>query len=183
MLYGGFVWSRRAPSSPILTVDFDRGDTLAVVDPKAMVMVEVNPDLGRRPPDALDVTPELLQKLCREKPKVLVKALLIDPKLIGGIGNAYSDEILWHARISPRSLAGKLPPEAIARLAEATVSVLKSATEHLRKHYPGLLSGEIRDFLAVHNRLAKMSPTGHPIIIEQIASKRTYYTEEQVEYR
>ncbi|MBJ6723118.1 DNA-formamidopyrimidine glycosylase family protein [Geomesophilobacter sediminis] len=185
MLAGGFAWSRdnELPRSPILTIRFDSQDILSVTDPQSLVMVNLNPDLSGRAPDALEITPALLAKICRSKPRSLVKALLIDQKLIGGIGNAYSDEILWRARIAPHSLAGKLPDAAVEELAHCIVSVLTDATKYLEQHHPGILAGEVRDFLSVHGRSIKSSPTGRPVIVEQIASKRTYYTDEQILYR
>jgi formamidopyrimidine-DNA glycosylase len=113
----------------------------------------------------------------------VVKSFLLDQQLLGGIGNAYADEILWEARISPKSVVGKLPDQAVVKLAASIPAVLNHAIDYLRRHHAGMISGEIRDFLAVHNPKAKASPTGAPIIIEQIASKKTYYTEEQVLYR
>jgi len=77
---------------------------------------------------------------------------------------------------------GKIPKEAIIQLESSIKSVLAAATDHLRKNHSGIMSGEVRDFLSVHNPKTKNSPTGHPIIIQQIASKKTYYTEEQILY-
>lgn len=183
-LSGGFFWGKKdePPRSPVLTMAFQSGELLAVTDPQSLVTVNVNPDLSRRPPDALEVDAPLLEKICRSKPRVLIKALIIDQKVIGGIGNAYSDEILWEARVSPKSPAGKLPTEAVDRLAQSMRSVLEHAVRYLRENHPGIISGEVRDFLKVHVRNRKESPTGHPIIVEEIASKRTYYTEEQTLY-
>jgi formamidopyrimidine-DNA glycosylase len=141
--------------------------------------VALNPDLRGRAPDALEVTPDYLKQVFNRKPKALVKSLLLDQEFIGGIGNAYSDEILWQARISPKSPAGSIPPEAMERLASAIPSVLLAATDHLRKNHPGMISGEFRDFLSVHNRDRSVSPTGHRIVIEKVGSKKTYYTDEQ----
>lgn len=184
VLAGGFAWYRKGegPPSPILTIDFESEDVLALIDPQSFSIVTLNPDLTGRAVDALEVTAEYLEGICREKPKTLVKALLIDQKVIAGIGNAYSDEILWRARISPRSLTGKLPGEVVAQLARCIPEVLNEAVEYLRAHHAGLLSGEVRDFLLIHNSKVKITPTGHPITVEQIASKRTYYSEEQQLY-
>ena len=90
---------------------------------------------------------------------------------------------MWQAKISPKSLVGKIPKDVVAKLALAIPSVLKQATDYLRKHHPGITAGEVRDFLAVHNPKAKTSPSGGPIIVEQIASKKTYYTDEQILFK
>ena len=61
-----------------------------------------------------------------------IKRALTDPRLFSGIGNAYSDEILHRARLSPLGLSRKLPDEKVARLFAATKEVLKEWTERFR---------------------------------------------------
>jgi len=185
MLNGGFSYlsgKERVPFT-IMSVDFQDGTSLVLSDPKAWAKIAINPDLSGRAVDGLGVTPEFLRETFGKKPKTVLKTFLLDQQLIGGIGNAYADEILWEARISPKSVVGKLPEGAVEKLAAAIPAVLTRAVDYLRKHHSGMISGEIRDFLAVHNPKAKASPTGAPIIVEQVASKKTYYTEEQVLYR
>ena len=123
-------------------------------------------------PDALDLDHERLQRVIDGKPRMLIKALLIDQKVLRGIGNAYADEILWQARVSPRLVAGKLPPEAVEALAAAIRSVLIDAIRHLRTEHPGIIAGNIREFLVVHNPARKQSPGGSPIRVETVSSKR-----------
>jgi formamidopyrimidine-DNA glycosylase len=130
-------------------------------------------------PDALDVDAGLLRRLIAGKPRMLIKALLIDQKIVRGIGNAYADEILWQARISPRSVAGKLPGEAVEALAAAIRSVLTDAIQQLQKDHPDMIAGEFREFLAVHNPARNESPGGRPIRVETVSSKTTYFTDEQ----
>jgi formamidopyrimidine-DNA glycosylase len=184
MLSGGFKLCQTGEeaSFPVLTITFNDGKSLVLYDPKGMVSIAVNPDLGRPVADALDVTADYLEDIFRKKPKAILKAVLIDQKVMAGIGNAYADEILWHAKISPKSIVGKIPKNVITKLVSSIHSVLKDATEYLRKHHPGMISGEIRDFLSVHNPKLKASPSGSAIIVEQVASKKTYYTEEQTLY-
>ncbi|HET7105329.1 MAG TPA: DNA-formamidopyrimidine glycosylase family protein [Candidatus Acidoferrum sp.] len=62
-----------------------------------------------------------------------LKRALTDPTLFGGIGNAYSDEILWEARLSPMALTQKLGAEEIQRLYEATKNSLNGWVERLRR--------------------------------------------------
>lgn len=186
MLTGGFELTDTRGlarvDAPVLSIAFSDGSALAVTDYKGWASVSLNPPAGAEVPDALEVTPEYLQKLCDRKPKALIKHLLIDQSLIGGIGNAYVDEILWEARIAPKSVAGKLPAEAIASLARAIPTVLADAVAELRKRHPGIVAGEYREFLKVHRPELKTSPTGSPILKENVQSKRTYYTSEQVLY-
>jgi formamidopyrimidine-DNA glycosylase len=185
MLAGGFRLCRKESkvSFPLLTFSFDDGESLVIFDPKFLARIALDPDLKSWAIDALDVTSDYLEGAFKKKPRMAVKTFLLDQKMIAGIGNAYSDEILWDARISPKSEVGKIPQEAIIHLKASIKSVLSAATDHLRENHSGIMSGEVRDFLPVHNPKAKNSSTGHPIIIEQIASKKTYYTEEQILYK
>lgn len=186
MLNGGFVLTSEKEvdrvDSPVFSLCFSDGSALVLNDPKGLANVSLNPE-SDPVPDGLSVSAEYLKSKFQKKSKTLIKPFLLDQKLIGGIGNAYSDEILWKARISPKSEVGKLPPEAIDALVQAIPQVLKEATDYLRKHHPDMIAGEFREFLKVHNPSLKQSPTGSRIIKEQIASKKTYYTEEQKLYR
>ncbi|GAW69081.1 formamidopyrimidine-DNA glycosylase [Geoanaerobacter pelophilus] len=187
MLTGGFVLAGadqlKGVEAPVVSIAFTDGCALAVSDPKGWATLTLNPQPEREAPDALDVSLEQLQQLCARKPKALIKALLLDQSLIGGIGNAYADEILWEARISPKSAAGKLPPEAVSALARAIPAVLEDAIAELRKRHTDMVSGEYREFLKVHRPGLKKSPTGAPVIKENVSSKQTYYTDEQRLYR
>src|SRR5262245_16908827 len=62
-----------------------------------------------------------------------LKRALTDPRFFSAIGNAYSDEILHRARLSPVRLTSRLTAEEIARLREATLAVLTEWTERLRR--------------------------------------------------
>ena len=185
MLAGGFKLGAKDEkvSFPILTIAFNDGQSLVLYDTKGMMNISLNPDLGRFAVDALEFTSHYLEDVFKKKPKAILKSVLIDQQVLAGIGNAYADEILWQAKISPRSIVGKLPKDAIDKLTSSIHSVLKDATDYLRKNHPGIISGEIRDFLSVHNPKLKVSPSGAAIIVEQIASKKTYYTEEQILYK
>ena len=184
MLTGGFTYSRKREAVPfaILTLTFQDGQSLTAYDPKGWLKVALNPDLTGRAPDALKVTAAYLEQMFKNKPKMVLKPFLLDQKLIAGIGNAYADEILWQAKISPKSVVGKIPKDAVAQLTASVHWVLDNAVSYLRKNHAGMTAGEIRDFLSVHNPQAKASPTGAAIIVEQVASKKTYYTQEQIQY-
>ena len=184
MLSGGFQVGpeHEDVSYAVLTVSFDDGQSLVLFDPRGLATVTFNPKLDGSAVDALEITGKQLAEIIKEKPKITIKELLTDQSVIAGIGNAYSDEILWHAKISPKSIAGKLPEKAVAALASSIHSVLTTATGYLRKTNPGLLSGEVREHLAVHKPKAKLAPSGAEIVTEQVAGKKTYYTEEQTLY-
>lgn len=185
MLSGGFLVSHKNEEvqSAVLTLLFDDGQSLVLFDQRGLATVTLNPDLARTALDALKVSREYLQEKIKQKPRVTVKELLIDQSILAGIGNAYSDEILWRARISPKSIAGKLPDKAIEELVSAIHRVLKESTEYLRANSPGMISGEVREHLAVHKPKAKTSPTGAKIMVEVINTKKTYFTDEQVLYK
>lgn len=187
MLTGGFVLTDAAQIErlqyPVFSIAFSDGSALAVTDEKGWANVTLNPGAEKDAPDALELTADELQKLCSKKPRTLIKPLLLDQALIGGIGNAYADEILWAARVSPKSPAGKLPPEAVQDLATAIAQVLKDAIAELRQRHPDMVSGEYREFLKVHRPELKTSPGGAKIIKENVQSKSTYYTDEQRLYQ
>ena len=136
-------------------------------------------------PDAFgaDFTLEYFLKIARKKAAMNIKAFLIDQKVVKGIGNAYADEILWHARVSPHSIVGKIPADVMTELYEAIDTVLKGAVASIKEIAPDIISGEERRFLRVHNKSKKQTETGFPIIVERIVSKTTYFTKEQVLYR
>lgn len=184
MLFGRFSllpWlDLHRVNSKIMAIGFEDGQALAVSDPKGMCRVRWNPPASTVP-DALDpsLTPERFQQMLRAKSGMNIKALLIDPKIIRGIGNAYVDEILWRADISPKSIAGRIPPDAAARLYAVIGATLRDAIEQIEHISPHIISGEERSFLVVHQTRTKETPDGDPILCEEIAGKRTYYTPNQ----
>lgn len=135
-------------------------------------------------PDAFDATftLEYFLNIAKMKPRAKVKAFLIDQNIVKGIGNAYADEILWNARISPKSLVGKIPEDKLTILYHTIGVVLNEAIAAIKRISPNIISGEERSFLKVHNKAITQTETGHPIIVEKISSKTTYYTEEQILY-
>lgn len=92
-----------------------------------------------------------------------IKRVLTDPRVFSGIGNAYSDEILHAARLSPLALSQKLTDEEIARLLEAVRATLLIWTARLRGQFAGRFPGpgEITAFrpdFAVHGKFGKPCP-------------------------
>ena len=81
--------------------------------------------------EVIETDRETFARILRSENHTL-KRTLTDPRLFSGIGNAYSDEILWHARLSPVALTQKLTTEEIDRLFDATQSTLKFWIETLR---------------------------------------------------
>jgi len=90
-----------------------------------------------------------------------LKRALTDPHLMSGIGNAYSDEILHAAQLSPAALTGRLTAEEIARLYEATRSTLRDWTERLRVETGSGFPEKVTAFrpkMAVHGRHGQPCP-------------------------
>lgn len=108
-----------------------------------------------------------------------VKRALTDPRILGGIGNAYSDEILHAARMSPFALTRKLSDGEIARLFEATRATLSSWLERLRaeagERFPEKVTAFRPDF-AVHGRYGQPCPAcGDPV-------QRLVYADNEANY-
>ncbi|HET7825130.1 MAG TPA: DNA-formamidopyrimidine glycosylase family protein [Anaeromyxobacter sp.] len=90
-----------------------------------------------------------------------LKRALTDPRLFAGIGNAYSDEILHRARLSPVKLTSRLTPEEIAALHAATREVLAEWTDRLRREAAGELPEGVtafREEMAVHGKHRQPCP-------------------------
>src|SRR5450432_614813 len=130
--------------------------------------------------DALELDFKYLKSIFNRK--TTIKNILLDQDMIRGIGNGYSDEILWETRISPYSVASAIPDEKIRELVKSIPKVLKEATKKIDKAYPGKINDEVKEFLKIHRRTEK-SPTGRPILIDTKGSRKTYYTDEQVLYK
>jgi formamidopyrimidine-DNA glycosylase len=108
-----------------------------------------------------------------------LKRALTDPRLISGVGNAYSDEILHAAQLSPITLTHKLKPEEWDRLFDATRSTLTSWTDRLRseanKSFPEHVTAFRPDF-AVHGRFNQPCPRcGEKIQRIRYADNETNY--------
>jgi len=110
-----------------------------------------------------------------------LKRSLTDPHLFSGIGNAYSDEILWQAQLSPMQLSQKLKPEEIGRLYEAVRSTLMKWVSQLRdeagESFPEKVTA-FRKEMAVHGKYKQPCPRcGKPIQrIRYAGNEATYCT-------
>jgi formamidopyrimidine-DNA glycosylase len=108
-----------------------------------------------------------------------VKRSLTDPTLFSGIGNAYSDEILHRAKLSPLLLTTKITDEQIAQLFDAVREVLKEWTERLRAEAAGEFPEKVtafREGMAVHGRFGKPCPVcGTPVQRIRYADNETNY--------
>ncbi len=121
-----------------------------------------------------EFTVELLADLCARKKKQAIKTLLIDQKLVAGIGNSYGDEVLFAAGIHPMRAAADLSPAEIARLRESTRTVLQRAADlGGDNEYTDLFGAQGRSGTAIHSQ-EKCTVCGGDV--QQIrASGRTSY--------
>jgi formamidopyrimidine-DNA glycosylase len=107
------------------------------------------------------------------------KRALTDPRLFSGIGNAYSDEILFRARLSPAALTQKLTSDEITRLYRATRETLSEWTERLRQEtgdgFPEKVTAFRKD-MAVHGRYKQPCPVcGSPVQRIRYATNESNY--------
>jgi len=166
---------------PIIDLLFTDGTGLVLTDYQGAATPTLNPK-EKTAPDALDVTETMLKKMLGSK-RSAIKNVLLDQKVMLGIGNAYADEILWQAGIAPESIANKIPADKVKGLAKAIKDVLHDAEKQIAKSNPGIINGEVRDFLAVHNSHKTHSPTGAVIRHSTAGGRKTYYTDEQELYK
>jgi formamidopyrimidine-DNA glycosylase len=108
-----------------------------------------------------------------------LKRALTDPRILSGIGNAYSDEILHRARLAPTALTQRLTDDEFTRLYEAARSVLAEWTSRLRLAAVGRFPDKVtafRDGMSVHGRY------GQPCPVCATAVQRIRYAENETNY-
>jgi len=131
--------------------------------------------VGRLGVDALDERLDLerLRELLRARPGT-VKAALSDQGLIAGVGNAYSDEILHAARLSPFARGDRLDDAALARLLTALRETLGSALEQARGLDIGALKELKRSAMRVHGRTGEPCPVCGETVREVSLASRSF---------
>ncbi|MCC6619058.1 MAG: hypothetical protein IT341_08495 [Chloroflexi bacterium] len=137
-------------------VDREMLGKLYLVAPGSLDEVPGWADMG---PDAddPDLSLEVFRTRIRRHPGEL-KPLLRNPRFVAGIGNAYSDEILWEARLSPRRRRSTLTDDEVERLYVAMRTVLADAIDRLRALVPPDIQTQHREFLRVHLRGGEPCP-------------------------
>ena len=134
--------------------------------------------LDRGGVEPLEVSLEEFAEAIRAENRTLKRALT-DPRIFSGIGNAYSDEILWRARLSPVKRTSQLDEEEGGRLLEAVVSSLTDWTDRLREEtgdeWPTKVTA-FREDMAVHGKYREPCPRcGSPVQRIVYASNETNY--------
>jgi len=168
MIAGRFRW--KPPGAPIpakvglAAFDFENG-TLLLTEAGAKRRASMHLARGRPALDALDpggidvltsTVDGFVAALTRENHTL--KRALTDPRLLSGIGNAYSDEILYAARLSPMLLTSRLDRDAIARLHEAAIDVLTRWRDALIAEAGDAFPEKVtafREGMAAHGRFGK----------------------------
>jgi formamidopyrimidine-DNA glycosylase len=115
------------------------------------------PQIAALGPDALALGPDDLAAALKGN-TARIKNVITDQKVIAGIGNAYSDEILHVAKLSPFATAGKLTDAQLGALHDAMISVLTDAVTRSVGQGAATLKGEKRSGLRVHARTGLPCP-------------------------
>jgi formamidopyrimidine-DNA glycosylase len=131
------------------------------------------PGIARLGPDALAISRAELAVLLAGQRQQL-KGALTDQKVLAGIGNAYSDEILHTAKLSPFKLAAKLTDDEIARLDDAMGTVLRDAVERSAGQKAATLKAEKRSGLRVHGRTGLPCPVCGDTVREVSFADRSF---------
>ena len=177
MIAGRFRWKPRGSKIPgkvgLFAIDFDNG-TLILTEAgsrrqASLHVASGSAELAAHDPGGLEVLETDLEHfgatLTRENHTL--KRALTDPHLFSGIGNAYSDEILHAARLSPFKLTQSLSTDETATLFQATVAVLKKWVADLQREagdeFPEKVTA-FRDTMAVHGKYGQPCPDcGSPV--------------------
>jgi len=186
MIAGRLHW--RKPAAPL-----SARNALAAFDfaPGSLILTEAGSERRAslhfvRDPESLDPgglevltagLPDFAAALTRENHTL--KRALSDPTLFSGIGNAYSDEILHRARLSPLALTKNLKPDEIARLHAALQATLNDWIHRLRREANGRFPERVtafREGMAVHGRYKQPCPVcGSRVARIRYASNETNY--------
>jgi formamidopyrimidine-DNA glycosylase len=189
MIAGRLRWETAPPRSGGKTLlaffSFDEG-TLVMTEAGSKRRASIQLVAGREALDEFDrggidpisSSPAAFAAALRAENHTL-KRSLTDPRIFSGIGNAYSDEILHRARLSPLQLTSRLSDEEAARLRESTRAVLTEWTDRLRAEAKGRFPEKVTAFrpeMAVHGKFGQPCPVcGSPV-------QRIVYAENETNY-
>lgn len=172
-----FIDQDEPPRFQILGFHFEGGEAFALIDIQKQATPTLNPDQVEVS-DALEIEEQCFLDLLAKK-KTVIKTLLMDQHVIRGIGNSYSDEILYHAGISPFSIANKIPVKEAKKLFKSTNKILKKAIGDIARANGDNLNGELRDFMLVHSSFLEKTSKGEKILSDKIGGRKTYFTKGQ----
>ena len=189
MVAGRFRWRKRGQAVPKkvghAAFDFPNG-TLVLTEQGSRKRASLHVHRGaealaehdRGGLEPLEAAPDAFAEALRRENRTLKRALT-DPRILSGIGNAYSDEILHRAGLSPVTLTSRLDDPAVQRLYEATVSTLAEWADRMRDEvgdgFPERVTA-FRPEMAVHGKYRQPCPVcGSPVRRIVYASNETNY--------
>ncbi len=188
MIAGRLRWAGKGAKLPgritLAAFDFPNGTlifTEAGTKRRASIhVVEGKAALAAMDPGGIEVLEAGLEEFAArlKRENHTLKRALTDPHLFSGIGNAYSDEILHRAKLSPVALSFALSEAEVTRLYQATRATLVEWTERLRKDAREFPEGvtAFRERMAVHGRFGKPCPVcGSPVQRIVYAQNETNY--------
>jgi len=189
MIAGRLRWRKPGAGLPgrrgLAAFDFDDGTLLLTEEGRkkraSLHVVGSREDLDALDPggvDVADLSSEVFATILRRDNRTLKRALT-DPHIFSGIGNAYSDEILHHARMSPFRRTRQLSEAELETIRRSTLHVLADWTERIRDEvgdgFPEKVTA-FRDGMAVHGRYGQPCPVcGSPV-------QRIVYAENEANY-
>ena len=182
MIAGRLHWDGRKTRNTLALFEFENG-TLSLTEAgskrrASLHLVQGEAALKAMDPggvEPLEVSLEQFAARLKSENHTLKRALT-DPRLFAGIGNAYSDEILHHARLSPVALTRDLPAEDVEKLFHSTRTVLSEWIKRLRSDRVPEKVTAFREEMAVHGRYGKPCPDcGAPV-------QRIVYAENETNY-
>lgn len=171
MIAGRLRWKKAGAALPgkagLLALDFEGGSLVLTEQGSkkraSLHVIQGDAEAASHDPgglELLEATPAQFRQLLAGA-KHTVKRLLTSPRLVSGVGNAWSDEILWEARMSPATRASSLDEDAADRLLDAARSVLTTArarlVERARQSFPDKVTA-FQPEMAVHGRFKEPCP-------------------------
>jgi formamidopyrimidine-DNA glycosylase len=182
MIAGRLHWPGKKTRSTLAFFEFENG-TLSLTEAgskrrASLHLVQGEAALKAMDPGGIEVLESDLESFRNRifSENHTLKRSLTDPRLFAGIGNAYSDEILHHAKLSPIALTKDLSDEEVERLFHSTRTVLQLWIDRLRSEGIPEKVTAFRDDMAVHGRFGKPCPVcGAPV-------QRIVYAENETNY-
>jgi formamidopyrimidine-DNA glycosylase len=182
MIAGRLHWPGKKTRNTLALFEFENG-TLSLTEAgtkrrASLHLVQGEPALRAMDPGGIEILATDLKSFCEKllSENHTLKRALTDPRLFAGIGNAYSDELLHRAKLSPIALTKDLSAEEVERLYHATRNTLEEWTQRLRgEAFPEKVTA-FREGMAVHGRYGKPCPVcGAPV-------QRIVYAENETNY-
>lgn len=189
MVAGRLAWHGERPAlsarNRLASLDFDRGSLLVTEAGSkkraSLYLVQGDESLGRHDPGGIEPLEcskaEFFEQLTAENRTL--KRVLTDPRRFSGIGNAFSDEILHAARLSPAKLSTRLTDGEMTRLFDATRDTLSHWSDRLRAEAGDAFPTRVTAFkngMAVHGRFGEPCPVcGSSVQRIRYKSRETNY--------